>query len=225
MRTVQKILVGMVLFLLSREAGAVAALQVRDTYQEDGRATIRVEGVLKGSPEKIWNDLVRFNDYSKFMPHVTESFFISETGVQKIREAMKETMNANKIRNVAKPYRIDVVQRKNTSWDGLVFMVLDTPFPVENRWYVIRTTQDESRASENIYKRCWNLVIGNIESAKGCWHLGPSGDGSETSARYEDNVNPGGHVPQWVSRMAAHETMPDVFRTLEKRAVADLQRE
>jgi hypothetical protein len=100
----------------------------------------------------------------------------------------------------------------------MIFMVIDTPFPVENRWYVIRSVQDETKASQKIYKRCWDFVVGNIESANGCWNLEPT-EMSETLAHYVDNVNPGGNVPEWVSRMGAHQAMPQVFRALEARSL------
>ena len=204
--------------LVSLQAHAVTSLQVRDSYDSNGKGLVNGEGILQGSPESVWIHLSNFNNYSKFMPRVVDSFFISEQGLQKVRESMKATMNPNKMRNIAKSYKIDMPRKKGQLWSSFVFMELNAPFPVENRWYILESNFDETRASSKIFKRCWSYVVGNIESADGCWDVEPSGaDG--TYLKYVDNVNPGGNVPRWVSRAAARQTIPDVFRALEKRTL------
>jgi len=203
-------------FFLTAATGWASPVKVTHDIRAEGPSLVRAEAVLQASPEKIWNQVVRFNEYDQFMPHVLESFFISEEGVAALKGA--GTKNANKLRSVAKKYKNAVPRREGQKWSGLVFMVLNTPFPVENRWYVIRTTQDETRAAAHVYKRCWDLVTGNIESAKGCWTFEPSGEG--TLSRYEDEADPGGKVPEWDTRMCATQTIPEMFEKIEKLAAA-----
>lgn len=191
-------------------------VKVTHDIRADGPSTVTAEGVLKAPPEAIWKQIIRFNEYSTFMPRVLESFFISEDGVEGLKNA--GTKNANKLRSVAKKYRIDVPRKAGGVWSGLLFMVLDTPFPVENRWYVIRSTQDETKAAQQQYQRCWELVTGNIASANGCWTLGPGASPSETVSRYQDRADPGGKVPQWVTRLGATQTIPQMFEKVEKLA-------
>ncbi len=187
-----------------------------DTQLPDGRTAVKAEGVMQASPEEVWKHLIRFNDYSKFMPRVLESFFISSSGVEALKSA--PTRNASRIRALALPYRTNVKPVSGQKWEGDVFMVLDTPFPVENRWYVIHVIQDETKAAEKTYRRCWDLVTGNIDAAHGCWNLSPSAEPAGTLARYEDSINPGGNVPDWAAKMGSRQTIPDVFRSLEKRS-------
>ncbi len=191
-------------------------VKVKHDIRSGAPSEVRAEGVLQASPEQVWAQIIRFNEYAQFMPNVLESFFIREEGVGALRTAGTE--NANKLRAVARPFKIPAPRKEGGRWEGLLFMVLNTPFPVENRWYVIRTTQDESRAAEHLYKRCWELVTGNIKSSKGCWtfELGP-GPG-ETVSRYEDQADPGGKVPEWVTRAGATKTIPEMFRRIEKLA-------
>lgn len=204
-------------FLATAPAWASPVKVTHDIHAE-GPSTVKAEGLLKATPENVWKQVVRFNDYDQFMPHVLESFFISEDGVRALKDA--GTKNANKLRPVAKKFKLAVPRREGQKWSGLVFMVLNTPFPVENRWYVIRTTQDETKATMHIYKRCWELVTGNIQSATGCWTFEPGEVAGETASRYEDQADPGGKVPEWVTRMGATQTIPEMFEKIEKLAAS-----
>ena len=180
-----------------------------------GAATqVKAEGVLKASPDDVWKYLIRFNEYDRFMPRVIESFFISEEGVQALKKA--PTRNANRLRHVARPFKIDLQEQTGQIWKGFVFMVVDAPFPVENRWYVLKMTMDESRSNEHRYERCWTLVAGNIKSADGCWSVEPAKEGSFSVSHYQDHINLGGKVPEWVSRIGATQTVPQMFESLEK---------
>lgn len=205
---------------LSLAATAWASpVKVWHDLQENKPSLVRAEGVIKAPPEAVWNYLIRFNEYANFMPRVSESFFISQAGVEALRQA--GTQNANKIKMIAKKYKAEMPRKAGQSWEGLVFMVLNLPFPVENRWYVLKAVQDETRAGEHIYKRCWSLVIGNIDGAKGCWTLEPANGGSETLGRYEDQVDPGGKLPDWAAKMGATQIVPEMFESLEKVAAAE----
>lgn len=214
MKTVRNALVA--LSLLAAGSASASPVKVTHDIRSDGPSQVIAEGVLRASPERIWSQIIRFNDYATFMPHVLESFFITEKGVEALKSA--GTRNANKLRAVAKKYKVPVPRREGQEWSGLVFMVLNTPFPVENRWYVIRTVQDETRAAEHKYKRCWTLVTGNIESAQGCWTFAPGANPGETASRYDDQADPGGNVPEWVTRMGATQTIPQMFEKVEKLA-------
>ncbi len=204
------------LFMMLAATASASAVKVTHDIRSDGPSEVTAEGVLQASPEKIWAQVIRFNEYATFMPHVLESFFITEEGVETLKNA--GTANANKLRAVARPFKTPVSRKEGGRWEGLAFMVLNTPFPVENRWYVIRTVQDETGAAGHKYKRCWELVTGNIESAKGCWTFVPGANPEETVSRYEDQADPGGNVPEWVTRMGATQTIPQMFEKVEKLA-------
>lgn len=191
-------------------------VQVKHDIRTDGPSEVIATGVLQASPEKIWSHVIRFNEYAAFMPHVVDAFLITEEGVEAIKNA--GTVNANKLRAVAKPYKTAVRRKEGGRWEALAFMVLNTPFPVENRWYVIRTTQDETEADGHKFKRCWELVTGNIDAAKGCWSFAPGASPDETSSVYEDQADPGGNVPAWVTRAGATQTIPEMFEAVEKLA-------
>ena len=202
-------------------SAALFASPVKTHYEEavDGPSRVVAEGVLKASPDAIWNQLIRINDYVQFMPRVIDSFFISEEGVDFLRSP--PTRNGNKLCHLAAKYKVQSPRKKGSIWEAPVFMVLDAPFPVENRWYVIRVTHDESKAKEHIYRRSWKLEegVGNIDYAQGFWEFKPWQESlGSTLAHYEDQVDAGGSVPKWVTRLGATQTVPDFFRSLEKEA-------
>lgn len=204
------------LLLLLPVVALASPVNVSHDIHSGAASTVKAEGILKASPEKIWDQVVRFNEYGSFMPHVIESFMISKEGIEALKNA--GTKNANKLRAVAKPYKIPVPRKEGGRWEGDVFMVLNTPFPVENRWYVIHSVQDETDSEKHKYERCWELVIGNIDASKGCWTFVPGASGDETLSVYTDQADPGGNVPEWVTRMGATQTIPQMFEKVERLA-------
>ena len=204
------------LFFLITITSPLQAAQVKvwHEYHKNTPSAVKAEGILKASPEAIWKTLIRFNDYADFMPRITESFFITPEGIEALKKS--KTKNAQKIKKIAQKFKTMYPRKKGKTWNAYVFMVLNTPFPVANRWYILHTVNDETKAQEQKYKRCWKLVIGNIDNAQGCWYLEPTPQPSNTLARYQDSVNPGGHVPQWAAKMGATRTVPKMFKNLEK---------
>jgi hypothetical protein len=215
-KVLRRLVVLLVLFL--PVVAKASPVSVTHDIRSGALSTVKAEGILKTSPEKVWAQVVRFNEYATFMPHVMESFFISQEGIEALRNA--GTKNANKLRGVAKAYKIPVPRKAGGRWEGDVFMVLNTPFPVENRWYVIHSVQDETQSASHQYKRCWELVTGNIDASKGCWTFAPGATAEETSSVYEDQADPGGNVPEWVTRLGATQTIPQMFEKVEKLAQA-----
>ncbi len=204
-------------FSIASSIGALsfaADVKVSHELKPGQPSLVHAEGSIHSSPEEAWENMIRFNDYKNFMPRVVDSFFISPEGIAAIQNA--GTRNANRLRHIAAPYKIDAARKSGGLWGGYVFMVIDTPFPVENRWYVLKVEQDERQRAQHVYKRCWELVDGNIEAAQGCWQIAPGADPGHARLTYNDQVNPGGKVPDWISRMGATQTVPQMFDSLEK---------
>ena len=193
---------------------AGADVHVTHDYKKGEPSLVHAVGTIVGNSDDVWENMIRFNDYASFMPRVIDSFFISQEGIQAIQAA--GTRNASRLRSVAQRYKVEGDRKKNGVWSGFVFMVINTPFPVENRWYILNVTQDETQAAVHTYKRCWNLVEGNIEAAEGCWQVQPDAIKGKSLLTYQDHVNPGGKVPEWIARMGATKTVPEMFESLEK---------
>ena len=190
-----------------------ADVKVTHDYKRDEPSLIHAVGTFEGYPDVVWENMIRFNDYASFMPRVVDSFFITQAGIDAIEHA--GTRNANRLRAIARPYKVEGNRKKNGVWNGLVFMVINTPFPIENRWYVINVVQDETHAAAHTFKRCWTLIDGNIEAAEGCWQIQPDSTEGKSLLTYQDHVNPGKKIPEWVARLGATKTVPEMFESLE----------
>jgi ribosome-associated toxin RatA of RatAB toxin-antitoxin module len=203
-----------VTFLCALPIAHTAQVEVWHELRDNAPSAVNAEGVLSAEPEEVWEALIRFNDYSTFMPRVRESFFISPEGVTALQQA--KTKNPNKIKNIAEQYKTKATRHKGKVWTGDIFMVVNAPFPVVNRWYVLHMRLDETGSAQRSFQRCWHLMVGNIDQAQGCWDLKPTAKGVKTFARYQDSIDPGGAVPKWASRMGATQTVPKIFKNLEK---------
>ena len=119
---------------------------------------------------------------------------------------------------LARPYRVDVPIRRGGRWEGTAFQLLDLPFPAVNRWFLLHYVNDETKFPEHRYRQCWEMIDGNVNSVRGCFHLSPGGTPGETALEYEEISDIGGHVPEWVVQIGVKQTTPDVFRNLEREA-------
>lgn len=191
-----------------------AEVRVTHEYKKGEPSLVHAVGTIQGQPDDVWEQMIRFNHYASFMPRVIDSFFITQEGITVIQNA--GTRNASRLRSLAQPFKVEGNRKKGGLWSGFVFMVIDTPFPVENRWYVLKVEQDETKAASHTFKRCWSLVDGNIEAAQGCWQVQPDTKEGQSLLTYQDHVNPGKKIPEWIARLGATKTVPEMFESLEK---------
>src|SRR3989338_10145241 len=134
----KKIIIPFAIFALFIDNSLEAAtIKVWHEMHDNAPSAVNAEGILKASPNAIWETLIRFNDFAKFMPRVRESFFITQEGVDALKKT--KTNHINKIQEIARLYKTDDHRLKGGKWEGFVFMVLNTPFPVTNRWYILHT--------------------------------------------------------------------------------------
>ena len=84
----KKIIIPFAIFALFIANSLEAApIKVWHEMHDNAPSAVNAEGILKASPNAIWETLIRFNDFAKFMPRVRESFFITQEGV----DALKKT--------------------------------------------------------------------------------------------------------------------------------------
>ena len=50
------------------------------------------------------------------------------------------------------------------------------PWPLGNRWYIIKVLRDESQAAKHRYTASWSQVMGNLRENRGEWRLEPFGE-------------------------------------------------
>ena len=100
--------------------------------------------------------------------------------------------------------------------------VLDAPFPVEDRQYVVRveTENFETGSGPGWWAR-WKYVegSGNVRESTGSWTLIPL-DQDRTVVVYRVLTDPGGMLPAWIVDYAAPRTLRQVLRAVRDRVVS-----
>ena len=183
-----------------------------------------VTGVINVPPEVVWQVITDNNNFRKFMPRTIESLIVTEENVAKILK-----MNPQKPSQIKKllntkassPERYRSLGKKRVVY---FYSLLDFPWPVSNRWYIIKINRDETRMKEHIYIDSWDLEIGNLKTNQGFWQLEPFGEG-DTKATYQLLIDPGGRIPKFFIDMGTRTTMPDVIRAVRKQAYKTYKKE
>ena len=93
--------------------------------------------------------------------------------------------------------------------------MLDLPFPIGDRYFTIRLTED--RSDDGTYRLDFSYVkdTGNIKDTHGHWLVEPWRGGSR--ATYVLWTDPGGALPKWAVNRASRRTLPDVVAALRDR--------
>ncbi|MBI2066403.1 MAG: hypothetical protein HYT77_00115 [Deltaproteobacteria bacterium] len=197
------------------------ASPIKISYQKGDShrpSKMHAEGIIKGEPEQIWEIIIRINDWSHFMPRMPVSHYVSEEGVVAIQKTRNQ--NPKFLSKLAAQFKIDRKPHRRGKWGGIAFQVVNTPFPVANRWFLLRYLNNESKIYERKYEQCWSMIDGNVRSVQGCFRLQPTEKRGETFLYYEEISDLGGHIPEWVVKLGVRMTTPDVFHNLEREATS-----
>ena len=88
-------------------------------------------------------------------------------------------------------------RQKGGVWTSYVFQRLNLPWPLSDRWFVIKIRNDESQAFQGEYRYDYKMFTGNGRELKGYWKLLPvKGKKGWTEFRGEYKVDPGMQTPQ-----------------------------
>jgi len=151
------------------------------------------------------------------MPQTLDSLIVTEEQVAKILK--KNPKKHSQIKSLLNNKVSNLLPYQSPGKKGVVYFysLLDFPWPISNRWYIIKINRDETRAAENIYFDSWDLEIGNLKMNQGFWLLEPFGEGC-TKTTYQLLIDPGGRIPKFFIDIGTKVTMPDVIRAVREQA-------
>jgi len=174
-------------------------------------------GVVDASPDKVWQVITDVNHFSEFMPRTLISRAVSpdklEVLLQK-KPTQPQEVEAILGRTPPDPALYRLPGQKYTVY---LFSLLDFPWPLGNRWYVIKILRDESQAAQHIYISTWSLLLGNLLENRGQWRLEPFG-GQKTKVRYTLISDSGVYRPQFMIKRGTNVTLPKIIAAVRKRA-------
>ncbi|MBI2501029.1 MAG: hypothetical protein HYW02_06120 [Deltaproteobacteria bacterium] len=105
-------------------------------------------------------------------------------------------------------------------WGHDAFQFYDVPWPVKNRWMIIRVQDDETKSLTGLYRATMTKAAGNIKSLEAEMVLAPfEGDPRRTRFVYSVRTDPDAHVPKFLIRWGVKRVMPAVIRAIRQEAM------
>lgn len=110
-----------------------------------------------------------------------------------------------------------------------VFLALDFPLFISDRYSTIELSETGSQPAHAVYRIGWTLVSASdavtrsqggepLHLNDGVWELRPTDNGRRTDVLYYVHTDPGGHLPTFVVELANNVAVPRVIRAVEQRA-------
>jgi ribosome-associated toxin RatA of RatAB toxin-antitoxin module len=173
-------------------------------------------GMVAASPEKVWQVVTDANNYQEFLPKMIRSRLVRFEELRKILQ--EQPANAFEVEAIlsSSPPDLAVFRIPGQRYIGYFYGHLEVPWPLRERWYIVRVQWDESQAARQIYTCSWSLVVGNLREYSGEWRVEPLGD-NRTQLTYRVVADPGGFVPRSLAEEFTQETLPQVIAGVRRR--------
>jgi ribosome-associated toxin RatA of RatAB toxin-antitoxin module len=188
------------------------SMNVPGSAARRGEAT----GVVAASPEKVWQVVTDVNNYQAFLPRMIRSRLVRFEELERILQ--EQPSNAFGVEAILDPSPTDIAGLRipGQRYVGYFYGHVEVPWPLRNRWYIVRVRWDESQAIRHIYTCSWSLVVGNLRENSGEWKVEPFGE-NRTRLTYRVIADPGGIVPRSLADEFTDETLPQVIAGVRRR--------
>lgn len=184
----------------------------------DGTALKRGEatGIVDASPDKVWRVITDVNHFSEFMPRTLKSQAVSPDKLEVLMQ--KKPTQPQEVEAILGPTPPDPALYRVPGQKYIIYLfsLLDFPWPLGNRWYVIKILRNESQAAQQIYISTWSLLLGNLRENRGEWQLEPFGD-QKTKVYYKLIADSGVCLPQFFITRGTNVTLPKIIAAVRKR--------
>jgi hypothetical protein len=178
-----------------------------------------MEGVIEAPPKIVWRLFVNANDWKYYkLPQLTDSRAVSEE-VAKASEPLKKVDEFYKMLGERSFDPMDG-QKPNTVWTNYTFQYYDLPWPVSNKWIVLKNLNDETQSSKLVYRCSWDKSAGNVKSLSGEFRLEPfEGNPKRTLLYYRVETDPGSSVPKFLMRWGIKKSLPTAMRIIRRESI------
>lgn len=175
-----------------------------------------VKGVVNAPPEKVWRVVSDVNHFKDFMPRTLRSRVVMPEKLEMLLQ--KKPTQAREVETILGPTRPDpdLFRVHGQKFVEYLYGMVDLPWPLGNRWYIIKVVRDETQAAKHRYTSSWTLVMGNLRENRGVWRLEPFGE-LKTLVLYRLITDPGGIIPPFIVKQGTYITLPKVIAALRKR--------
>lgn len=104
-------------------------------------------------------------------------------------------------------------------YTGYFYGHLEVPWPLRDRWYIVRVVWDESQGAGHLYTCSWSLLIGNLREYRGEWRVEPFGE-NRTRLTYRVVTDPGGLAPKFLVEEFSTKTLPQIIAGVRRRVAS-----
>lgn len=183
-----------------------------------------VTGVVDAPPELVWKVIIDVNHFHEFMPRTLKSQVVAPEQLQLLRQ--KRPTTAPEVEAILGPAPPDPARFRRPGQKYLEYLYghLEVPWPLGDRWYIIKMLRDETQAAQHIYTSSWSLELGNLRENQGEWRLHPFSV-NQTRLTYRLVTDPGGCVPKFLIQKGTFITLPQVISSVRQRVGQLSQRE
>jgi ribosome-associated toxin RatA of RatAB toxin-antitoxin module len=179
--------------------------------------SVEMTAIINAPPEIVWQIITDVNNFKSFMPRTKASMAVAPEKIPLILQ--KKPTRAQEVEKLIGPTPANPASSRIPGGKYTIyhFSNLDFPWPCSNRWYIVKSVQDETRAAQHDYHITWSLVIGNLKENSGEWILEPY-DTNQTKAIYRLSTDPGGAIPGFLIKQGTCSTLPQIITAVRERA-------
>lgn len=178
----------------------------------------RMEGVIEAPPELVWRLYIQANDWKRYqLPTLIDSRGVSPG----VLERVGTSQHVEDFYRVGGGEFVDPTKerRRGAKWLNRTFQYYNVPWPVADRWFILKSENDETRSPEGFYKAEFKKVAGNVRTLDGTITFEVfRGNPKRTLMVYEVKSDPGSFVPKFLVRWGVRKTMPEAIRTIRREA-------
>lgn len=177
----------------------------------------RVEGVIEAPPELVWQIFYQANEWRRYgLPSLADSRSVTEEIAREVGSSQK----AGDFYKVLGERVFDpsLVRRKRSTWTSYAFQFYNIPWPLADRWMIVKTDFDETGLGKGVYKAQWTKAAGNVRTVDGTLLLTPFEGNKRTLVSYDVVTDPGSNVPKFILRWGVKKTMPAAVRAIRNEA-------
>jgi len=182
---------------------------------KEGEAT----GVVEAPPPKVWGVVTDANNFRQFLPRMVNSRLVGFEELKKILQERPGTPAGVEAILGPEPPDLASFRIPGGKYTGYFYGHVEVPWPLRDRWYVVRVLWDESAAARQVYTCSWSLVTGNLREYRGEWRVEPFGEG-RTRLTYRVVTDPGGLAPPFLVEEFSTKTLPQVIAGVRARAAS-----
>ncbi len=167
----------------------------------------KVMGVIDAPIDQVWMVLSDYNHFYQFLPRLPVTFIVDKKAVDEINQKLH--WEREELEAVLDQYRLNEVMSDTVYF----YNVLDMPFPVGDRWYLLEMVRFPAQ-----YTVRWRMVLGNMVINDGMWELSPcSNNEFQTLAAYTTCSDSGIELPRFIVNMGLKKSLPDIIKGVRGR--------